>query len=79
MAFFTSVFLREIKGFNMGVMMESDTAIALSMGLMATGLTYKNVHGTKNMTTTVRWEPQVERALPQPSELQDFREQRMTT
>ena len=57
--------------------MGSETAIALSMGYMAADLRYKNMHGTKNMTITVRWEPQVERAIYHPSDLQDFREQRM--
>ena len=39
---------------------------------------YINIHGTKNKTTTVIWDPQVERALSRPSELWPLRENKMT-
>ena len=53
----------------MGVTIDSNTVMTLSMGYVDTGLTYKKMHGTKNKTTTVKWEPQVERAFRLPSEL----------
>lgn len=70
MAFFTSVFLTvQMTGFNMGVTRVQNTAMALSMGKVATGRRYIKIQGTKNRITTVMWEPQVERAFFLPAEL----------
>ena len=53
----------------MGVIVVWNTATALSIGKVAAGLMYTNVQGTKNKTTTVTWEMQVERALCPASKL----------
>ena len=42
------------------------------------GRAYIKKHGTKNKSTTVMWDPQVERALSRPSELWALRENKMT-
>ena len=48
------------------------------MGKVEGGLTYIKIQGTKKRTTTVMWEPQVDKALCLPSWLRFFREYRMT-
>ena len=53
----------------MGVIRAKNNVRTLSMGKVATGLRYIKIQGTKNKTTTVMWEPQVERAFFLPAEL----------
>lgn len=60
----TSAFLSVyIKGFSMGVMIESNTAIAFFDGVSSHRSHVQEHTWHKNNMTTVRWEPQVEMSL----------------